>query len=72
MSWPMSSGSPPWPSADNRRPTSRIITGIAAVSRSEMAQHEIAAGVAQHVVDLLEAIEADNQYRHLALVSLGA
>ena len=38
----------------------------------DRAQHEIAAGVAQHVVDLLEAIEADNQYRHLALVSLGA
>ena len=33
---PMSRGRPPCPSADSRRPTSRIMTGIAAVSRVSM------------------------------------
>src|SRR5688572_3432170 len=32
------------------------------------AKHQIAAGIAEHVVDLLEAVDPDHQQRHVAAV----
>ncbi len=36
------------------------------------AKHEIATGVAEHVVDLLEAVDADHKQRHVAAVHIGS
>src|SRR5829696_2165865 len=35
------------------------------------AKHEIATGVAEHVVDLLKAVDADHEQRHVAVVYHG-
>ncbi len=44
--------------------------GFRVQSFGHRAQHEVAAGVAEHVVDLLEGVEADHQQRDLAPLRL--
>ena len=44
----------------------RRAAGLRVQSLGHRTQHEVAAGVAEHVVDLLEGVEADHQQRDLA------
>ena len=60
----------------NSSPLSRATTPRAGHRRRQplgnRAQHQVAIGVAEHVVDLLKAVEAEHQQRDLAAIGLGA